>query len=44
MKLNIKYQDTGTWRIVVDGDYLPTISQEDGTQIEKPEDTWTVTK
>ena len=32
------------WRIVVDGDYVPMISQEDGTKIEKPEDTWTTTK
>jgi hypothetical protein len=41
MQLYIKSQDTRMCRVLSDGDYVPMVSQEDGTQVEKPEETWT---
>jgi hypothetical protein len=41
MHLYIKSQDTRMWRVVIDGDYILMVAQDDGTQVEKTEEAWT---
>ena len=41
MQLFLKSQDTGMWRIITDGDFIPRIDQNDATSAEKKESDWT---
>ncbi|XP_027192431.1 uncharacterized protein [Cicer arietinum] len=41
MQLFLKSQDTGMWRIITDGDFVPRVDQNDSTSAEKKEADWT---
>ncbi|CAJ2659626.1 unnamed protein product [Trifolium pratense] len=41
MQLFLKSQEVGMWRIVTEGDYVPTVTSAEGVISDKPEDAWT---
>jgi hypothetical protein len=41
MQLFLKSQEVGMWRIVTEGDYVPTATSPEGVISEKPEEAWT---
>ncbi|XP_073219942.1 uncharacterized protein [Cicer arietinum] len=42
MQLFLKSQDTGMWRIITDGGFIPRVDQNDPTSNEKKERYWTI--
>ncbi|XP_004511254.1 uncharacterized protein [Cicer arietinum] len=41
MQLFLKSQDTGMWRIITDGDFIPRVDQNDPASAKKKEIDWT---
>ncbi|XP_073219611.1 uncharacterized protein [Cicer arietinum] len=41
MQLFLKSQDTGMWRIITDGDFIPRVDQDDSNSTMKKETDWT---